>query len=201
MLGRMIVATIWLGMAASPALAGEYGRAIVNGHEIILNDDGTWKLSGNPQPADNNVQGACTILKSKKIPVSYCLNGANWSNRGQSGSFETLFASKDEDVYAGLIAEKLYIPVDKLKDVVLTNARNASSIEGVNIVGESETTFQGQKWKVIEFTATVQAVKFEFMTFYNSVEGKGTAQFAFWSAADQAEALKKATQNFWVHID
>lgn len=47
------------------AFAGEIGRVDVNGKEVILMDDKTWKYSG--VVADVNT--ACSVIKAKSFPI------------------------------------------------------------------------------------------------------------------------------------
>lgn len=196
MFARLFVSAVISGLLIATASGAEYGRAVVNGKEVILFDDGTWKAITQKSGSD------CTNIKSKIIRVSVCLRETEWRAAEDSEPNELEFESKGEDeIYAKLIAEKTYIPFEAMKKIILQIARGASNLEGIAVLRDVKKEFYGQEWGILEFKASPEGIKMFFSVIYGSEKERGSARFMVYGAADDANAIRALSERVTIKFD
>lgn len=156
------------------------------GDQIFLYSNGTWKYASevtessssvtiNPDPFVKD-DAATFLLKSSKIDIGVWLDPTEWSFQKSQDNPEAEYELqlKGEDLYAMIIAEKLEIPMENLKDIALENGREAAP--DLHVVQEEYRIVNGQKVLFLQLNGTLQGIKFTYYGYYYSSPG-GTVQF------------------------
>jgi hypothetical protein len=152
---------------------------------VVLYDDGTWKYVNEGASSVSEIKtnekaftkdkNSSFIVKSTKVDIGIWINPKAWTfTKGiANDDAEFQFQKKGEDLYGMLIAEKLQIPIETLKNIALQNAKNASS--DIKVVNEEYRTVNGIKVLMMQMAGTVQGLKVAYIGYYYSNES-GTIQ-------------------------
>ena len=165
-------AGVLFAVIVSSALAAEVGKAIVNGKEVILYDDGTWKPAEPSSSIALPVE--CDEVRSKKIPVSICLSSDKWKVMDARLPFEYQYQLKNQDVYAGLITEGLHLPNSVIRKAILANINKVATLGSVKVLREESILLGQQDWGTLEIVASIERVPFFYKFIYGSREDVGT---------------------------
>ena len=175
------------------------------GDEVILYHDGTWKyakdsLSTKIEIPVNDKQfvkdaQSTFLVKSKKLPIGIWINPKKWSfgKESENEDAEFQFQMKGEDLYAMLIAEKVSIPLESFKNIVLENAKEASP--DIKIVKQEYRNVNGIKVLMLQMQGTIQGIKFIYYGYYYSNE-KGTIQLLTFTGASLFKEYKNDIELF-----
>ncbi|HAO46654.1 MAG TPA: hypothetical protein DCQ97_06990 [Chitinophagaceae bacterium] len=162
-----------------------------NGDEVVLYNDGTWKYvkknDENAVKIDTNrtaflkSKEAAFLVKSNIVPVGVYLNSKKWSFKkaDRDGEAEYSFQLKSKDGYGMMMAERVEIPLESLRNIALENAKEASP--DVKITHEEYRNVNGVKVLCMQMDGTIQGIKFSYLGYYFSFE-KGTIQFITYTA-------------------
>jgi hypothetical protein len=179
------LAFILFSFCSLAASASEIGRATIDGRTVIVDSNGTWTYADaiqSPQAAGL----VCTngsISKSKKLPISFCLEKPWVLDISPPGSMEFQVLNRDLDLYFGLITERTQMDMAGLRRAILYNAATASNIseQDVPIAKETKEMINGTEWNYIEYDIAIVGGKFRFGNYYVILGDRGVAQMAFWS--------------------
>jgi hypothetical protein len=179
----------WISTAQISAVT-EYGD------QILLMDDGTWKyleeniiikdeLHLNPKEF-SKPENAEFLLKSKVFNVGIWLNPKEWKfNKPideDDGEYE--FNLKGEDLYGKLIAEKIEIPLENLREIILQNAKNVAP--DTKIVNQEYRIVNGKKVMMVEMNGTLNGINFSYKGYYYS-NFNGTVQIILYTSKNLIE--------------
>lgn len=156
------------------------------GEKVSLFPDGTWKytqgkedviseIKMNGQKFDRNPKSDF-LIKSSKFNIGVWINPKQWTFEKEKPeeSAEYTFRKKGGDLYAMLIAEKVQIPLESLKDIALENAKDAAP--DIKLIKEEYRMVNGKKMLMLEMAGTIQGMRFMYHGYYYSNEN-GTVQF------------------------
>lgn len=87
-----------------------------------------------------------------------------WKQGPTEAAGKLTFAHRNGDGYAMVIAERVEIPVDQLKRIALSNARDAST--DARIVEEERRTVNGANVLMLRLEGTMHGIKFTFLGYY-----------------------------------
>lgn len=192
----MAVAAFGLAVGTSAQI-----KAITeNGDEVMLNPNGTW----NYVEADNypvsglklndkefeKPSASSFLIKSKTVDVGIYLNPKQWSfKKAESNEdAEYEFQLKNEDAYGMIIAERLSIPLETLKDIAFENAKSVSS--DLRIVEQEYRMVNGLKVIYMVMAANVRGKDVYYYGYYYSTE-KGSVQLLCYTGASMAQQYEK----------
>lgn len=176
-----------------------------NGDEVLLYEDGTWKYINGVEesevettinskefkrPASSTFQ-----ITSSKINVGVHINPKKWAfEKGEDNEpSEFRFQLKDKDAYGMLIAEKIEIPIENLKNIAVENARSVAP--DIQIVKLEQRTVNGLKVLLMQMNGTIQGVKFTYYGYYYSFKG-GTVQLLTYTAQNLLDEYKPDMEDF-----
>ena len=176
---------IFLILLSSTQLNAQINAITDTGDQVILNSDGTWKyidqsVIENDAITENKTifkkeKKASFLVKSKRTNVGVWINPKKWSftkgKENEDSEFE--FQLKGEDLYGMMIAEKMEIPLESLKEIVLDNAKEAAP--DIKIVKEEYRTVNGIRVLMMQMNGTIQGIKFVYYGYYYS-NSSGTVQ-------------------------
>jgi hypothetical protein len=183
-----------------------------DGGEVVLYPDGTWKYADSTANDPNlaisvnpNIfikpETSTFKLISKRTGTNLYLNSKVWKFEKQKPNemIEYLITEKSGDAaYCMIISEKAEVPLSALRNIALANAKRASV--DVAIVKEEYRMVNGQKVLCLQFTATVQQMKFMYYGYYHS-SPKGTVQiisYTFLNLFEQKKAMLEELLNGFV---
>ena len=146
------------------------------GDEVILYDNGTWKYTKEFRDTSDIIKinptkfsrpdDASFLLKSKIVHMGFWLNPKLWSfgksTSNESAEYEITQKKGDMDVV--VIAEKIVVPFETLRKIVIRNGTNASP--DYHVVKEEYRTVNGLKVLYMECEGTITDIKFSFYGYY-----------------------------------
>ncbi len=197
---RILPLILLLALFSVQAYAGEKGRVELDGREIILFDDNTWRFAG--ETAKSSDDDDCVVIKSKSLPVSVCLDEAVWKLGNANNAAEFTFSTKDESLFLMVITEKAEIPLKAFEKAIVTNAQNAAGLKPVEVAKNERIDAFGIEWGRMVYNADIDGLIIKYENFFTTIKDKGSVQFVFYTTpANYAGAsieIKKATKNISV---
>jgi hypothetical protein len=161
------------------------------GEEVILFEDGTWKYEDTP-PIDKmeialnpkefkKSPKASFLLKSTRLDMGFWMDSKLWTFKKATNnpSAEYELQNKNHDLYGMIISEKIEVPLENLKELALSNARDISP--DIKLIKEEYRMVNGLKVLLMQMNGTVQGIKFTYYGYYYSNEN-GTIQFITYSS-------------------
>ena len=166
----VLIGLIFLLSAACALAAGPNEATTDDGRKVILHPDGTWEYKDAPQNlesgAGNKPEGATKLYKSKKGFYEIWVNPDMWkmSPTAEGEEAEYNFTHKSGDAYAVIIAERIPIPTETLKDVALENARAVAP--DAKITSQNYVEVNGVQVLNLQIDGTIQGIKFTYFGYY-----------------------------------
>ncbi|MCC5946463.1 MAG: hypothetical protein JJT94_16140 [Bernardetiaceae bacterium] len=160
------------------------------GDEVILYNDGTWKYLDDKGAAgeiavdkkiyvnDKKItveKESSFLVKSNKLNIGVWINPKKWTfAKGKDNDAQEFqFQMKGNDLYAALITEKIQIPVESLRELVVINAKSVAN--DIEVVKEEYRNVNGVQVLMLKMIATMQGVRFIYCGYYYS-NANGTVQ-------------------------
>ena len=155
------------------------------GDKVHLFNDGTWKYVTEPETVSEEIKmntqkfernsKSDFLVKSTKFNVGVWINPKTWSFEKEKPeeSAEFSFRKKNGDLYGMMICEKIPIPLESLKEIALSNARDAAP--DIKLVKQEYRMVNGKKILMLQMKGTIQGLKFIYYGYYYSNEN-GTVQ-------------------------
>ncbi len=160
-----------------------------HGEEVLLYDDGTWKLKEGPYKETEislndtlfvKDPTATFLVRSKHIDVGVWITPKKWtfSTKGDNDDVEYFFRKKQSDLYGMLITEKIEAPVLTLKELAVSNAQEVSP--DLRVVKEEFRTVNGKQVLMMQMSGTIQGIRISYFGYYYSSK-KGSVQFVIYT--------------------
>ncbi|XWN34107.1 MAG: hypothetical protein ROR55_14025 [Devosia sp.] len=166
------------------AVAQEVGRSTVGDREVILFQNGTWRYVREERPVDE----ACvdkTRLESDKLPLSYCLSEAEWARDTVTGPFEAVYVHRQQELYLGVISERVTFTEEALREAIVFNAQQAAGLTPIKILKEEDVDIAGTNWSFLNLEAIMSGVEFQYWNYSRAVP-RAAVQFVFWTTDEHA---------------
>ena len=156
-----------------------------SGDEVVLYDDGTWEYLNDSMVTASEIpenskefitdKKSTFLVKSKKLNIGIWINPKTWSfSKGtDKDAYEFQFQKKGDDLYAMLIAEKTQIPVETLKEIAISNAKDAAP--DIKVIKEEYRNVNGKRVFMMQMAGTIQGIRFTYFGYYYS-NSNGTIQ-------------------------
>lgn len=171
------------------ATADELGRVDLNGREIIINDDNSWSYaSKGEQNAVTTAPDGCTVIKSKKFPISVCLDPGKWSLTNVNDIAELQYKVIDKEIYAMILTEKALMPDEQLKKAILINGQEAAGLNKIEILKDIKESKIGPKFGNVVYNAIVDGLDITYDSYYRSFPHTGLAQVIMFSSQKEYQA-------------
>lgn len=176
------------------------------GEEVILFNDGTWKYAkqNNSEIQPINLNGtlfqkhplSSFQVKSTKTSIGVWLNPQKWTftknNQGDVKEYD--FKLKDADTYGFLITEKIYIPLENLRDIALENARKVAP--DLQVLNQEFRIVNNLKVLMVIMTGTIQGMKITYLCYYYSDEKVGSIQFLAFTGQNLFNSMQPEMAEF-----
>jgi len=140
-----------------------------SGKKVLLWPNGTWKPvpePSTPKPGGDyqrpkHSTDRITFPKSK-FTVYY--DASIWKKVGPEQPTRQTYQHKDGDGYAVVIAERMQAPLETLKNLALTNAKNVAP--DARFAFEETRTVNGLKVLVLQIKGTMQGMPITYFGYY-----------------------------------
>lgn len=177
------------------------------GDTVILYSDGTWEYA-NPNkgtantefpPLDsiatnplvfNKPQVSQNSAKSESGAYEAWYNAKKWQRTPPgkiNAEADMAFVLNKSEGYGVVIFERLEIPLDKLREIAVMNARNAAN--NVKVVNQEKRTVNGKTILCLEMAGDLDGLKFTYLSYYYSGK-QGSLQFITFTTQNMFTALK-----------
>lgn len=176
-----------------------------DGKTVILNEDGTWKYDETQStnilfndsllPKYSKPLSSKTLLKSQRTNHAVWYNSLKWSTVDikPTEASEYLFKLKDRDGYCLTVVEKIEIPVENFREIILKSLRMRGA-EQMEIVKEEYRMVNGQRVLHMQFDASSKGIKFTYTGYYYSNE-TGTTQLLCYTGKNLFKDYKQDFEN------
>jgi hypothetical protein len=177
-----------------------------SGEKVILYSDGTWEFDSD-ETAETKVSeevvkrtvnpkkfstpaSSKEVLKGSNVDYQVHYNKEKWERleKNLNENAEYSLIHSDKNSYAIIIPEKISIPVENLKNIVISNARNAS--KNVKVLVEEERTVNNTKVIMLNIQADIQGMTFVYLYYIYSNE-KASIQLIGFTTDELYEEYKK----------
>lgn len=192
------IVCIVLVAALSPALAQE--KAVTeSGKKVIIYPDGTWKP--DRPSADAKTRGTAR-LRAKNATAKMGFNRdrftvyydpAKWKSTPSDESGKVQLKHVNGDGMAMVIAERLQMSLDTLKNLALNNAKSAAP--DVEIIFQETRRVNGTDVLVLQMKGTIQGIAFYYYGYYYAGSG-GVIQVITYTGQNLFDEYKKDFDEF-----
>jgi hypothetical protein len=192
-------------LLSSPAQA-QTEAVTAAGDTVLLYSDGTWTYAnpdqtaaaefppidslktnpvalGKPQVSQNSV-------KSETGAYEVWYNTKKWQRTPPgkiNAEADMAFVLNKSEGYGVVIFERLEIPLDKLREIAVMNARNAAN--NVKVVGQEMRKVNGKTLLCLEMAGDLDGLKFTYLSYYYSGK-QGSLQFITFTTQNMFATLK-----------
>lgn len=158
------------------------------GEQVLLYEGGTWmyakdakgtepakEIKTNPKKFAKS-KTSTFLLKSTKNNMGFWINSAKWKFEKAVNNTDAEYELqlKAGDLYAMIIAEKVEIPLETLKQIAVENGLSVAP--DLKVVSEEYRMVNGIKLLCLQMNGTLQGIKFSYYGYYYS-NAKGTVQY------------------------
>lgn len=161
------------------------------GDQVVLYDDGTWQYTDEELNIDVEIpqnlnpfikpEKANFLLKSNQFNVGIWLNSKKWkfSKASDNEDAEYEVTLKGEDLYGTVITEKVEIPLEALREIALSNAKDVAPDTKIDF--EEYRNVNGARVLMLEMSGTISGINFAYIGYYFSNKN-GTIQIILYTA-------------------
>ena len=89
---------------------------------------------------------------------------AKWTQAKSDDPNKASFDFREGDIYGLLIAERMVVPIAKLRDIAFKNARSAAP--DISVVKEENRTVNGIEMLCMQMDGTIEGIKFTYYGYY-----------------------------------
>ena len=172
-----------------------------DGRKILLYPDGTWRLLKTPVSEPSTARAyqrpteAKLFVKVPKGPFGVWINQQKWKQDApvEEDAIKITFHHKKGDAYAMLIAERLSIPTESLKKMVLAEAKEGAP--DARVISEEKRTLNGKKILCLKMGATIENIPFVYYGYYYS-GSDGTLQVVTYTGTNLFDEFKSDCEEF-----
>jgi hypothetical protein len=198
-----------LGRAQSNSgLTGPTVVTSTDGRKFMLYPDGTWSVisaaesnsTATSTPSQgpgggNRPEDATFLFKAPKGNFGVWMNPDKWKQAGPAdqSSIKTLFNHKSGDLYAMVIAERVSLTLQALKNAAIANAKRVASDLKVEL--EEPRQLNGKPVLLLKMTGTVQGSPFVYYGYYYGGK-EGSLQVVTYTSSNLFDEYKNDMQEF-----
>ena len=170
-----------------------------DGKKILLWPDGTWKYAPSAETAKQatslefkKAAAATEVLSLNKGAASESYDPNVWTIAKQENPKVT-FHHKSGDIYGMVIAERLEMSSEGLKELALGNARKIAT--SLTVVKDEKRVVNGTEVTYMQFELTMQGITFIFEGNYYAGPS-GTIQVVTWTSKNLFPEYKEEMEHF-----
>jgi len=170
-----------------------------DGKNVVLYPDGTWKYAEPKAPAAggsySKPEGSTKLLKGKHGTYGIWINESKWQVSkepdNEAAEFEINHASGD--AFAMVIAERLTMPLESLREIAIENAKGAAP--DAEVVFEEKRTVNGAEVLFMQINGTIMSIPFTYYSYYYAGKA-GSMQVITYTGQSLLEEFKDDFEDF-----
>jgi hypothetical protein len=166
----LIIASIVLAVGFNAVYSAEIQEAVTkDGKTVILKPDGTWSFAEAPKPGTpgdlSKSENATKSVQSDKGFYEIWFDPAKWEvKKAGAPPIEFKATHAAGDGYGFIIAERISVNFDTLKNVAVENARKAAP--DIKVLSTEYRTVNGVKIMALKMSGTIQNISFVYYGYY-----------------------------------
>ena len=165
-----LIVAVMLAVSFNSVLSADVQEATTkDGKGVILKPDGTWVYAESAKPLSSEEvtkpANATQHVQSDKGFYEIWFNPAKWKvskSAAPPKEFEATHVSGDG--YGFVIAERISMPLDTLKDAAVSNAKKVAP--DLKVDEPEYRTVNGVKVMVLKMKGTIQGIPFVYYGYY-----------------------------------
>jgi hypothetical protein len=166
-----ILATIPLLMLAAPAGAQPARATTEDGRQVLLYPNGKWKYA----PAPGSARGGKAYTRGSSATegidllrggMTLFVDPGKWTRTPSEDPTRISFRHSTGEAYGMVVAERLAIPLPRLKEIAVSNAREAAP--DVRVTLEEPRRVNDMDVLAMQMEGTIQGVPFTYYGYYFS---------------------------------
>lgn len=166
---RWLIAAASLALPLSPLaplpLSAQERATTASGKVVLLYPDGTWKYASDSSAAGRGRSGRATAkVDLARGKAALYFDPAKWKITKSDEPGRTSLTHMDGDGYALIIAERIQLSLDGLRQIALDNAREAAP--DIQVVAEQNRRINGLDVLSLQLTGTIQGITFTYLGYY-----------------------------------
>jgi hypothetical protein len=183
---------VLLALALASPLAAQERVTTASGRVVLLYPDGTWKYAptatappsgkGHNRPAE-----ATARVDFARGRGSLFYDPTKWQETKAKEPGRINLVHTEGDAYAIIIAERLQMSIDALRDLALNNAKAAAP--DAQIVSQETRRVNGHDVMALQITGSMQGIGFVYFGYYY-VGSEGTFQLLTYTAKNLFDEYK-----------
>jgi hypothetical protein len=170
---RLILGVVILAVLLHGVCYGQDTRATTeDGRKVILKKDGSYKFVDSPKPS--TVKSPASYQKPEKATAVFMPKGDRfliwydpsvWRHEKKSSdSDKPSFEHRDGDIGAVVLAERVEMSLEDLKEMAIANAREAAP--DIRVIFEENRVVNGKNVLCMKMQGTTQGIRFVYYGYY-----------------------------------
>ena len=166
-----ILAAAPLLLLSAPAWAQPTRATTEDGRKVLLYPDGRWKYAppaprGRAEKAYTRAVSATEGIDLLRGGMTLFVDPAKWKRTPSEDPTRISFRHSTGEAYGMVVAERLAIPLPRLKEIALSNAREAAP--DVRVTLEERRRVNDADVLAMQMEGTIQGVPFTYYGYYFS---------------------------------
>lgn len=198
---RSIVAAALVVLAGAGAARAQapVGATTEDGRKVLLFPDGKWKPVAAPPPAGPGRPHVRAAAATERVDLlrgamAIYVDPGQWKRQPATEDLtKTTFHHASGEAYGMIVAERLAIPLLKLKEIAISNARAAAP--DAKVVFEETRHVNDIDVLVMQMEGTIQGIAFTYYGYYYSGP-QGSLQVLTYTGTNLFAEYKGAFEEF-----
>ncbi len=166
----LFLATVML-LAGTVSVAQSIEATTTDGRKVLLKADGTWQFVQNTDVSAGRAatsfgkpgaSAASLTLKGQRFVIWY--DSSRWIQQTSDDPSRFEFSHKDGDVYAVVIAERIPMRPELLRDMAIRNAQEASP--DAKVIFDESRVVNGTELQCMKIQGTIEGINFIYYGYY-----------------------------------
>jgi hypothetical protein len=144
-----------------------------NGRKVILKEDGSWKFCNEAErslahkkDSYQKSDKSTGVFKAKGDKFLIWFDPLKWQQKKSADSDKPTFVYKDGDVYAIVLAERIAMTIEALKEFAIKNAKTVAP--DIKVTYEEDRIVNGKKVLCMKMDGTIENIPFVYYGYYYS---------------------------------
>jgi hypothetical protein len=194
-----ILAAVPLLLLAAPLSAQPAARATTeDGRRVLLYPDGKWKYEPAPIGRTGGKVHARATSATERIDLlrgamSLFVDPGKWKQTSSEDPTKISFRHTTGEAYGMVVAERLAIPLPRLKEIAISNAREAAP--DVKVTLEEPRRVNDVDVLAMQMEGTIQGIPFTYYGYYFSGP-QGSVQLLTYTGSNLFAEYKPEFEDF-----
>ncbi len=199
MMRLLFLVLLLLALTGSEAFSQTLRATTDDGRKVLLKENGQWQFvdaANSTTDAGNNyeqLKKSMAVFKTKGNKIQVYYNPTVWKQEAGDDPTRTVFHHKDGDVYGLVIAERVSMTLDALKEVALNNAKSVAP--DTRIIFEEMRKVGGKTVLCMQMEGTIDGIPFTYYGYYYTGKA-GTLQLLTYTSQNLFSEYQKEMASF-----